>query len=89
MKNLIVLITFFYLLFIHTNGFAVEPDGGIIKGRVTDESGSGLNGATVIIKGTYYGVNSVDEGNYEFSALKNGTYILQFSFIGYKTEIRR
>jgi iron complex outermembrane recepter protein len=85
MKKTALIITFLSILVSTALCFTAEPDKGIIKGRVTDENGNGLQGTGIIISGTYFGVYSGTEGNYEFTGLKNGKYILQFSFVGYKT----
>lgn len=56
-----------------------------ISGKVTDETGVGLPGVSVALKGTQQGTSSDANGNYSFTvssdALRNGTLV--FSFIGY------
>lgn len=56
-----------------------------VKGRVTDESGNPIPGASIIIHGTTQGVATDMEGRYELNASPDD--ILQISFIGYDTEI--
>lgn len=56
-----------------------------VKGKITDEDGNPIPGATVLIHGTTQGVASNAEGLYELQA--NPDDILQISFIGYDTEI--
>jgi TonB-linked SusC/RagA family outer membrane protein len=53
------------------------------KGRVTDENGNPLSGATVRIKGTDQGTITDKNGEFEFLNLpKEGTFIIQFvSFV--------
>ncbi len=56
-----------------------------ITGRITDSSGEPLPGVTVIIKGTTQGSVTDLDGKYTISNVpENG--ILQFSFVGMKTE---
>ncbi|WP_086543097.1 SusC/RagA family TonB-linked outer membrane protein [Algoriphagus antarcticus] len=55
-----------------------------VSGKVLDESGFGLPGATVTIKGTTTGVVSDIDGNYSIEAPSNES-ILVFSFVGYAT----
>lgn len=58
--------------------------GNMVSGRVVDESGLGLPGVNVVLKGTTNGTVTDSEGNYSMalsSGQSNG--ILVFSFIGY------
>lgn len=54
-----------------------------IKGKITDEKGEGLPGASVILKGTTTGVTSDLDGNYTLTVPEGA--ILTISFVGYKT----
>ena len=56
-----------------------------LAGRVTDENGKPMQGANVILKGTYHGVVTDDAGNFLFPKLPVGKYFLKVSFIGYET----
>lgn len=57
----------------------------IIKGKVTDQSGVSLPGASVVLKGTTNGTITNVDGVYSLSNVPaNGTIV--FSFIGMKTE---
>lgn len=57
-----------------------------ITGRVTDEKGDGLPGASVIIKGTTIGTTTDLDGKFNLSASEDATLV--FSFVGYvKREI--
>lgn len=56
-----------------------------IQGKVTDgESGDGLPGVSIVIKGTATGTTSDLDGNYSLTA--SSTDILVFSFIGYESQ---
>jgi TonB-dependent starch-binding outer membrane protein SusC len=55
-----------------------------ITGTVKDESGSGIPGASVLIKGTSIGTVTDAEGSFKVSAKADD--ILLFSFIGYKPQ---
>lgn len=74
-------------LFITTGLKAQQPvaDRDQISGKVTDETGVGLPGVSVALKGTQQGTSSDANGNYSLAlsgdAFRNG--ILVFSFIGY------
>jgi TonB-linked SusC/RagA family outer membrane protein len=52
-----------------------------VKGKVTDENGSPLMGASVRIKGTTIGTMTDEEGSYTLNAQPNAT--LSVSFVGY------
>lgn len=57
-----------------------------ISGKVTDENGEGLPGASILIKGTTNGTTTNLDGDY--SILVHEESILTFSFVGYlKQEI--
>lgn len=55
-----------------------------ITGKITDENGEGLPGASVVVKGTTVGINTDLDGNYKLSVPEDA--ILTFSFVGYKTQ---
>ena len=55
-----------------------------ISGKVTDEAGEGLPGATVNVKGTTTGTITDVDGRYTITAPDDA--ILVFSFVGYITE---
>ena len=65
----------------------VDPVIELIKvsGKITDEKGNPIAGATVIIYGTTQGVASDANGRFSIPVKPDG--VLQVSFIGYKTEI--
>ena len=56
-----------------------------VKGRVTDDQGSGLPGVSVIVKSTTAGSVTDSDGNYTVNA-PNGASTLVFSFIGYVSQ---
>ncbi len=59
---------------------------GRLAGTITDKAnGQTLPGVNIILKGTYYGAASDFEGNYAIDNITEGEYIVEVSFIGYKT----
>jgi TonB-linked SusC/RagA family outer membrane protein len=56
-----------------------------VSGRVTDETGSGLPGVNVLVKGTATGTTTSSDGSYSLSA-PDGNATLVFSYIGYVTQ---
>ncbi|HEY3429077.1 MAG TPA: TonB-dependent receptor plug domain-containing protein, partial [Cyclobacteriaceae bacterium] len=56
-----------------------------ISGKVTDESGIGMPGVNVVVKGTSTGTSTDADGAYSLQASGDQT-VLVFSFIGYATQ---
>lgn len=58
-----------------------------IKGKITDENGQPLEGATILVKGTKNGVKSGPNGDFYIDAAPNATLVI--SFVGFEsTEIK-
>ncbi|MEA5429181.1 TonB-dependent receptor [Arcicella lustrica] len=55
-----------------------------VSGKVTDESGVGIPGVNVVVKGTNTGTTTDGEGNYKLS-VSDKDVTLVFSFVGYKS----
>ena len=56
-----------------------------VSGKVTDNSGVGLPGVSVVVKGTTTGVITDMEGKYSVPKIPDNA-ILQFSFVGMKSQ---
>lgn len=65
---------------------AIAQERGIIKGKLLDKemNNEPLSFASVVLKGTTTGTETDMEGNFSLS-VKPGTYVVTFSFLGYKT----
>ncbi|WP_461088779.1 TonB-dependent receptor [Spirosoma gilvum] len=57
-----------------------------ITGTVTDETGAGIPGVSVIVKGTQRGTTTDVQGAYRLNVPDGGSPILVFSFVGYQTK---
>ncbi len=55
-----------------------------VSGKITDENGEPLPGASIIVSGTSTGTTTDIEGNYTLSCPEDA--ILNFSFVGYETQ---
>ncbi|MFL5748476.1 MAG: carboxypeptidase-like regulatory domain-containing protein, partial [Niastella sp.] len=64
---------------------AAPYDGGI-RGRVTDETGTPLANASVMVLGTDRGTAANKDGVFNLSGLKAGKYKLQVSAVGFTTQ---
>jgi outer membrane receptor protein involved in Fe transport len=58
---------------------------GQIKGRVTDESGNPVIGASVLVVGTTQGAMTDLDGNFQILRVDPGTYVLRISSVEYNT----
>ncbi|MBH8568987.1 SusC/RagA family TonB-linked outer membrane protein [Hymenobacter sp. BT584] len=68
---------------------AQTPQRYTLQGRVTDASGQGLPGATVLLNGTTLGASSGADGGYVLDAsIAPGSYTLTVSLIGYAAVSR-
>jgi TonB-linked SusC/RagA family outer membrane protein len=56
-----------------------------VTGMVTDESGLGLPGVSVLVKGTQRGVITDPDGRFKISVV-NGNAALVFSYVGYESK---
>jgi len=61
---------------------------GTIEGALADKDAGGgpLPFANVLIKGTSKGTTTDFDGNYTIPNVEPGTYVLEFSFVGYETK---
>ncbi len=63
----------------------ILPADHEVKGKVLDESGVGLPGVSVIVKGTQRGISTDMEGQFTLSVPGENS-VLVFSFVGYVTR---
>lgn len=68
----------------HADAVSIAQQTAQIKGTVIDNSGMGVIGATVVVKGTTNGVVTDFDGNFVLNA-KPGD-VLEISYVGYKTQ---
>ena len=64
--------------------FGAFAQGQRVTGTVTDETGSPVIGAAVVVEGTSRGTTTDVAGYYEIAASANGNLV--FSYLGYKTQ---
>ena len=61
-----------------------QRHSGMITGRVTDETGIPMAGASVVLKETGTGVATGNDGHYSLRGLRDGSYNIRISFTGYE-----
>lgn len=83
MKNVYKRLSVFMMLLVLSSTMVLAQIN--VSGKILDESGAGLPGATVLVKGTTTGVVADFDGNYSISA-PSAESILVFSFIGYESQ---
>jgi outer membrane receptor protein involved in Fe transport len=76
------------ILTISTSFFSLSiyAQEGKIQGKVSDSGGMGLAGTSVLIEGTTKAQNTDFDGNFTLTGIKDGTYQIVVSFIGFKTQ---
>ncbi|MDG1731268.1 MAG: TonB-dependent receptor [Algibacter sp.] len=85
-KQITVLLrrSFFLGILLMFMGFDQANAQQTINGTVVDDSGVGIPGANIIIKGTSQGSVTDFDGNFSISASSND--VLEISFLGYVTQ---
>lgn len=75
-------LAFASLMFCATFAYAQQ---GTVKGKVVDDDGVPIAGASVMQKGTTNGGYTDVDGNYEISVNNMKSGVLQFTFVGFNT----
>lgn len=79
-----LLFYFIFLLFSGV-GSSFAQTNATIKGKVEDGSGEPAAYMTVMLEGSVLGTTTDEQGQFELSDVKPGTYILRLSGVGYTT----
>ncbi|MDB5211125.1 MAG: TonB-dependent receptor, partial [Sediminibacterium sp.] len=90
MKSFTAYTTVFGLLFIlfmsHSSFASAVPGTASLSGQITDlATTKPLPGATVLIPDLKLAVAADASGNYRFSGLPSGTFLVEIKFVGYKS----
>jgi len=73
------------LVLLVLSALIVKAQTGSVSGKVLDETGQPLPGASVVVKGTTRSTSTDVNGNFKLAGLTNGAITLSASFIGYQT----
>ncbi|HET8752761.1 MAG TPA: carboxypeptidase-like regulatory domain-containing protein, partial [Salinimicrobium sp.] len=76
-------IFFIFLLF----GYYISASAQI-TGTVTNASGEALPYVNIYLEGSFTGTTTNENGDYELEVSEPGKYVVNFQFLGYKTEKR-
>ncbi len=87
MSRLFCVIVFIFLQGIIQVSIS-QGNGSVIKGTIIDMNGAALSGAVITIENTFLGTHTDEKGEFVFRGLKDATYNLRFSFIGYETVVK-
>lgn len=82
-KTLLSLLLFYLLLLII---IPEQLDAASLRGKVSDERGRPLKGVNITVQETNIGLTSNAFGLFSIDNLKEGTYRLLFSYIGYESK---
>ncbi len=79
-----------FLLLLAGLGFTTraQAQAGSVSGKVTDNKGVGIPGATVLVEGTSLGSSSNVEGIFNITDVPAGPHTVVISFVGYTSERR-
>ena len=64
----------------------IAQSNGSVKGRITDENGDPLIGATVIVENTSLGSVTDSQGDFLIDNLSAGTYNLKVTYVGFQPQ---
>jgi len=67
--------------------FSFGQNNYSIKGNVVDENNYALSGANIKLFPVERGVTSDNQGKFSISNLEKGLYVIEISFIGFKTHV--
>ena len=74
------------VLLVFAGFIALEADAAAIMGKVVDEAGEPLIGATVLLPSSGVTVATDVDGKYEIPGLRNGTYVVEVSYVFFQTQ---
>ncbi|MBN1637785.1 MAG: carboxypeptidase-like regulatory domain-containing protein, partial [Ignavibacteriales bacterium] len=79
-------IRFFHFVIFIISAAVLAQATGNVEGKIIDvATGDPLPGVNVLVKGTYWGAATDVNGYFKIDKIKPGSYIIEASFIGYKT----
>ncbi|MBK7866538.1 MAG: TonB-dependent receptor [Ignavibacteriales bacterium] len=80
----VLIFLFFFMVLLSSQ--VMSQTAGKLAGRVTDENGQALIGATIIIEGTNKGAVTDYDGYYAVLNMRAGTYSAEFRYTGFQSK---
>jgi len=87
MKHFIALFGLSFLLIIPFLSFSQPAAKGVLSGKVTDEKGTALAGASVFLHDVNAGAITNANGTYSIAPVNRGTYLVEVTYQGYSSVI--
>lgn len=89
LKELGKIVCVLFMVFTMLNSaLAMQRDGDVVKGNLTNSKGKPLAFGTIAVIGTKWGTTTNGEGFFQLE-LEPGNYTLTFSYTGYKTRYKK
>lgn len=82
MKKILLIL----LLVLFSNQMNAQNKGRIEGSIIDKTTKQPLPGVNILLKGTYYGAAADIDGNFKIEGISPGVYLVEISFIGYKTK---
>jgi iron complex outermembrane receptor protein len=79
---------YFILIIIYLFSWGSSNAQGLIKGSITDKEARPLPGANIFILDLNKGTVSDEHGQYLLGNIPNGKFRVQYSYLGYSTEVK-
>ncbi|MFT3748288.1 MAG: TonB-dependent receptor [Agriterribacter sp.] len=70
------------------NAVSIPAADGTIKGKITNNKGEPIAGASVLLVGTDKGMSANADGTFTLTGIKPGKYVLRVSVVGFQNDTR-
>lgn len=87
MKPFIILFCLAYQVLGYVPSFSQAPGKGVLTGKVTDEKGTPLAGASVFLHDVKAGAITDANGDYKTRPINRGGYLVEVTYQGYASKI--
>src|SRR5882672_1579844 len=74
------------LLFFACTLLWVHAQGQLVKGKISDDTGKPLSGATITVRGTTLSTTTGADGSFEIGTASQVKPVLVISYVGYLTQ---